>query len=189
MQPMRWRRVSMCPRFWPAVRASPFIHRSRRNAEEPDENAVWATDDALALSFTRRYALDWRYCAQWGKWLVWTGNRWQPDDTLLVTHLMRHICREAAIKRERAPAGRQARLEQHGEWRRTSRTQRTKTCRDVGRMGRRSVARQHARRCHRSAHRPTAAARPGRPDDQDHHGHAERRLSAVAGVPVRHYPR
>lgn len=67
-------------------------------AEEPDENAVWATDDALALSFTRRYAKDWRYCAQWGKWLVWTGNRWQPDDTLLVTHLMRHICREAAIK-------------------------------------------------------------------------------------------
>ncbi|WP_291988461.1 phage/plasmid primase, P4 family [Candidatus Accumulibacter sp. ACC007] len=66
--------------------------------EPGDENAVWATDDALALSFTRRYAQDWRYCAQWGKWLVWTGNRWQPDDTLLVTHLMRHICREAAIK-------------------------------------------------------------------------------------------
>ena len=68
------------------------------DAAEPNENAVWATDDALALSFTRRYAKDWRYCAQWGKWLVWTGNRWQPDDTLLVTHLMRHICREAAIK-------------------------------------------------------------------------------------------
>ena len=63
-----------------------------------DENAVWATDDALALSFTRRYADDWRYCAPWGKWMVWTGNRWQPDDTLLVTHLMRHICREAAVK-------------------------------------------------------------------------------------------
>ncbi len=71
--------------------------------EEPDvpgEKAVWATDDALALSFTHRYAEDWRYCASWGKWLVWTGNRWQPDDTLLVTHLMRHICREAAIKAE-----------------------------------------------------------------------------------------
>jgi putative DNA primase/helicase len=63
------------------------------------EHAVWATDDALALAFTGRYADDWRYCAQWGKWLVWTGNRWQADDTLLVTHLMRHICREAAINR------------------------------------------------------------------------------------------
>ena len=29
---------------------------------------------------------------------MWTGNCWQADDTLLVTHLMRHICREAAIK-------------------------------------------------------------------------------------------
>ena len=67
-------------------------------AEPDSEKAVWATDDALALSFTRRYAQDWRYCASWGKWLVWTGNRWQPDDTLLVTHLMRHVCREAAMK-------------------------------------------------------------------------------------------
>jgi len=70
----------------------------QEGAEEPDENAVWATDDALALSFTRRYALDWRYCAQWGKWLVWTGSRWQPDETLLVTHLMRQVCREASLK-------------------------------------------------------------------------------------------
>ncbi|MEF8732768.1 MAG: phage/plasmid primase, P4 family [Candidatus Accumulibacter meliphilus] len=69
----------------------------QEGAEEPDENAVWATDDALALSFTRRYALDWRYCAQWGKWLVWTGSRWQPDETLLVTHLMRQVCREASL--------------------------------------------------------------------------------------------
>ncbi|HNL88509.1 MAG TPA: phage/plasmid primase, P4 family [Nitrospira sp.] len=67
-------------------------------AEPDSENAVWATDDALALSFTRRYAQDWRYCSQWGKWMVWTGNRWQADDTLLVNHLMRHICREAAMK-------------------------------------------------------------------------------------------
>jgi len=62
------------------------------------ESAVWATDDALALSFTRLYAEDWHYCAQWGKWLVWTGSRWQADETLLVTHLMRHICREAALR-------------------------------------------------------------------------------------------
>ena len=84
--------------FWRQGRASVSCHRSQEESGAHDENAVWATDDALALSFTRRYAEDWRYCAQWGKWLVWTGNRWQADDTLLVTHLMRHICREAAIK-------------------------------------------------------------------------------------------
>ena len=71
---------------------------AQEESQAQGETAVWATDDALALSFTRRYAEDWRYCAPWGKWLVWTGNRWQADDTLLVTHLMRHICREAAMK-------------------------------------------------------------------------------------------
>jgi len=98
---------------------------------EPDENAVWATDDALALSFTRRYAQDWRYCAQWGKWLAWTGNRWQPDETLLVTHLMRHIWRGRA-QSEFASPGRQARFQQHGERRRTSRPQRTSARLDIG---------------------------------------------------------
>jgi putative DNA primase/helicase len=62
------------------------------------EHAVWATDDALALAFTGRYADDWRYCAQWGKWLVWTGNRWQADETLLVSHLIRQVCRDASVK-------------------------------------------------------------------------------------------
>lgn len=62
------------------------------------EATVWATDDALALSFTSRYAEDWRYCAAWGKWLVWTGNRWQADDTLLVSHLIRQVCRDASVK-------------------------------------------------------------------------------------------
>ena len=48
--------------------------------------------------FTSRYADDWRYCAAWGKWLVWTGARWQSDETLLSHHLIRSICREAALK-------------------------------------------------------------------------------------------
>lgn len=62
------------------------------------EATVWATDDALALSFTSHYAEDWRYCAAWGKWLVWTATHWQADETLLVHHLIRSICREAAVK-------------------------------------------------------------------------------------------
>ncbi|MFA7281337.1 MAG: phage/plasmid primase, P4 family [Sterolibacterium sp.] len=86
---------------------SEFIARGSRISVKPSqgadlpaqtENAVWATDDALALAFTSRYADDWRYCAQWGKWLVWTGNRWQSDDTLLVNHLVRQVCRDASVK-------------------------------------------------------------------------------------------
>ncbi|ARK50054.1 phage/plasmid primase, P4 family [Burkholderia pseudomallei] len=67
----------------------------------PSQDAsVWATDDALALSFTSSYADDWRYCSAWGKWLVWDGRRWRHDDTLLVHHLIRTVCRSEALKVE-----------------------------------------------------------------------------------------
>ena len=56
----------------------------------------WRTEDGLAIAFTRRYGEDWRYCAQWGKWLVWTGVRWNPDQILYVMHLSRGVCRVAA---------------------------------------------------------------------------------------------
>lgn len=81
-----------------------FITQGPRMSIKPaqglptQEASVWATDDALALAFTSRYGEDWRYCAAWGKWLVWTGQRWQADETLLVHHLIRSICREAALK-------------------------------------------------------------------------------------------
>ena len=68
------------------------------SATPTQEPTVWATDDALALSFTTRYAEDWRYCAAWGKWLVWDGRRWHCDETLLIYHLTRALCREAALK-------------------------------------------------------------------------------------------
>ncbi|MCG9076335.1 phage/plasmid primase, P4 family [Laribacter hongkongensis] len=78
--------------------AGPRMCIKPSNAVCSQEATVWATDDALALAFTARYAEDWRYCAAWGKWLVWTGTHWQPDETLLVHHLIRSICREAAVK-------------------------------------------------------------------------------------------
>ena len=87
--------------------AADFIANGARISVKPSqgsdlpaqtEHAVWATDDALALTFTGRYAEDWRYCAQWGKWLVWTGNRWRADETLLVAHLIRQVCRDASVK-------------------------------------------------------------------------------------------
>jgi putative DNA primase/helicase len=75
-------------------------HASSASGEDevPTEQAVWATEDALALTFTRRYAEDWRYVAAWGKWVVWTGKRWQTEQTLAAQHLMRQVCREASLK-------------------------------------------------------------------------------------------
>jgi len=62
------------------------------------ECSVWATEDALALAFTGKFSQDWRYVAAWGRWLIWTGQRWQHEDTLKSQHLIRHICRDAALK-------------------------------------------------------------------------------------------
>ncbi len=64
------------------------------------EQAVWGTEDALALTFTRRYQHDWRYVAAWGKWLMWDGQRWRTEDTLAASDLVRHVCRHASIKAE-----------------------------------------------------------------------------------------
>ncbi|MFV8669762.1 phage/plasmid primase, P4 family [Ralstonia pseudosolanacearum] len=66
------------------------------------DDVDWETEDGLATAFTRRYGDDWRYCSLWGKWLVWTGVRWNPDQLLYVTHLARGICRAASLKTETA---------------------------------------------------------------------------------------
>ncbi len=62
-----------------------------------DEQTVWGTDDALALTFTRRYQRDWRYIAAWGKWLMWDSQRWRSEKTLEATHLIRQVCRHASL--------------------------------------------------------------------------------------------
>ncbi len=79
------------------IASGPRMSIKPATATPTQEASVWATDDALALSFTTRYAEDWRYCAAWGKWLLWDGRRWQADETLLVQHLVRAVCREAAL--------------------------------------------------------------------------------------------
>ena len=62
------------------------------------DESVWGTEDALALSFTRRYHRDWRYVAAWGRWLVWDGQRWRTEDTLAATDLIRSVCRQMAVR-------------------------------------------------------------------------------------------
>lgn len=54
------------------------------------------SDEALALLFAERHALDLRFVAAWGKWLSWTGSHWRFDDTLHAFDLSRQICREVA---------------------------------------------------------------------------------------------
>jgi len=76
------------------------VTRAVDDAPPPDlfAGVDWRTEDGLATAFTNRYGEDWRYCAAWGKWLVWTGTRWNPDQVLHVAHLARGICRAASAR-------------------------------------------------------------------------------------------
>ncbi len=60
------------------------------------------SEEALALEFATRHAGDLRYVAQWGKWYRWDGTRWTEDKTRQIFDLARHVCREAAIRANRA---------------------------------------------------------------------------------------
>ena len=54
------------------------------------------TEEALALDFSARHVDDLRYCAAWGRWLIWSGDHWRSDGTLRAFDLSRPVCREAS---------------------------------------------------------------------------------------------
>jgi putative DNA primase/helicase len=63
--------------------------RSRRPASEQFP----LTDTGLAERFAFQHAETARYCHQWGKWLVWDGKRWKPDDSGTVEQLAKQTAR------------------------------------------------------------------------------------------------
>lgn len=67
-----------------------------RLADAGRKDAAAATEDALALAFSATYADQLRYVALWGRWLHWTGARWEHDNTLQVFDRVRALCRAAA---------------------------------------------------------------------------------------------
>lgn len=56
------------------------------------------TDDALALLFAETNANALRYVAAQGKWFIWDGKRWVPDETLAVRDRIRQVCRQVAVQ-------------------------------------------------------------------------------------------
>lgn len=84
----------------PLIDGGPDVGASDEHDSPSDgqEQTVWGTEDALALTFTRRYQRDWRYVAAWGKWLMWDGQRWRAEETLAAADLVRHVCRHASVR-------------------------------------------------------------------------------------------
>lgn len=56
------------------------------------------SEEALALTFSRKYEGDLRYISAWGQWMYWDGSRWRKDNTLDVFDRCRAICRRASAE-------------------------------------------------------------------------------------------
>jgi putative DNA primase/helicase len=68
----------------------------------PDGRPIKFSDAALALRFRRAFARDARYVDPWGRWMIWDGRYWQPDDTRLHFDLARRICSAASEEAQRS---------------------------------------------------------------------------------------
>ena len=54
------------------------------------------SDDGLALRFATTVEGQLRHAPQWGQWFLWSGTRWQRDETGQAQELARAACRDAA---------------------------------------------------------------------------------------------
>ena len=72
------------------------------HGSSPPSQGYNLTDLGNAERFVRDHGEDVRYCYPWRKWLVWTGTRWERDDTGKVHKLAKETVR--AIYREASDA-------------------------------------------------------------------------------------
>ncbi len=84
-----------------AVRAvSPATETAQSSEDgnaEDDLRTPEFSDDGLALAFTKSHGENLRFTSQLGKWHIWNGHIWTPDQTM-VYDLSRRICRTEAEK-------------------------------------------------------------------------------------------
>ena len=60
-----------------------------------------ATEEAIALAYADSHAHEVRFVAEWSRWLLYDGTRWQCDSTLHVFDRARAICREVSAETQR----------------------------------------------------------------------------------------
>lgn len=63
-----------------------------------EANALDWTEDGAAREFPKRHANQLRYRHHAQQWFVWTGSRWQQEDTKLAFAWARRICREMSAQ-------------------------------------------------------------------------------------------
>jgi putative DNA primase/helicase len=85
----------------PDLRAIADAEREQNRAaqlEVADARPPDFSDEALALRFSAKHGGDTRYCADWGRWLLWKNTRWEFDTTLRAFDMARAICRVASAE-------------------------------------------------------------------------------------------
>lgn len=71
-------------------------------AATPEAHAPRFSDEALALDFAELHRDELRYVAAWGRWHLWTGARWEHDETMRAFDFARSICRDAGTRCKQA---------------------------------------------------------------------------------------
>lgn len=88
--------------FWLAKQHRPDWQKpsdaTKATPQTADARPPEFSDEALALRFAAKYSDELRYVAAWGKWFLWRGTHWKPDDTLRAFDLARAICRVASAE-------------------------------------------------------------------------------------------
>jgi putative DNA primase/helicase len=62
-------------------------------------------EDDVALEFAVQHTNNYRYIADSGRWMRWTGTRWQPEKTLAAFDAARALCRAAQKADAKVVAG------------------------------------------------------------------------------------
>lgn len=55
------------------------------------------SEESMALTMATLHERDLRCVSEWGRWYMWTGTVWRPDDRREAFNLSRGICRAAAF--------------------------------------------------------------------------------------------
>lgn len=78
---------------WTPSAETPLSEDQRKHKKR----AAAPSEDALALDFAGHHCDELRYVSFWGKWLKWTGGKWQIENTLAAYDLARDICHGHAL--------------------------------------------------------------------------------------------
>jgi hypothetical protein len=83
----------------------PVVNMRDALAKAAAADAVDGSEHQLALDFSHRHASELRYCALWGKWLLWDEARWKPEPTLMAYDLARAVAHDYARRARRWALG------------------------------------------------------------------------------------